>query len=511
MTRPPDILLIILDTLRRDRLSAYGHTRPTSPELDAFAAGAARFERAVAPAQWTVPAHASLFTGLYPSRHGVTEAHHRLSGMHPTLAEILRGAGYHTVGFSSNPLVGPLDNDLTRGFERFFNYAGAVPNRPFERGSRIARLLADSFRRRVARPVQNRFARSEALFRWSMNPLLVPLWSRLIHFKGHTAHAVDDLIAYWDAHHAGGGSPLFAFVNLMGAHLPYHPPPAALDQVAPGLRRDRRALRFIQRFNADAGRWAMPPDGTLLDWQRQALLDAYDAEIAHQDAHLGRLLRRLRASGALIIIAADHGEGHGDHEFFGHGFVVYQELVHVPLILYDPDRLGGRSVPHAVSTRRVFHTVLDAAGVKPPLDAADPNADVAGLSLRRALADDAGADGGLAFAEAFPPRTFVSFVRRRAPALVKRLRLDEPRRAVYRGGYKLVVSGDRVEGLYAVQHDPAETTDLAALQPALAAELLALLAAFAGGREPFSPNGGDALGLADAAILDHLRALGYIE
>src|SRR5690606_17881243 len=95
----PNILLIILDTLRRDRLSAYGHGRETSPALDAFAQDATLFERAIAPAQWTIPAHSSIFTGLYPSAHGVTQANGQLSGMHPTLAEILRGDGYETVGF----------------------------------------------------------------------------------------------------------------------------------------------------------------------------------------------------------------------------------------------------------------------------------------------------------------------------------------------------------------------------------------------------------------------------
>ena len=115
----PNILLIVLDTLRRDRLSGYGHTRETSPELDAFAARATVFDRAVSPAQWTIPAHASLFTGVYPSTHQLTEAHGRLSGMFPTLAEILHGAGYHTTGFCNNALLGALDNGLRRGFEHF--------------------------------------------------------------------------------------------------------------------------------------------------------------------------------------------------------------------------------------------------------------------------------------------------------------------------------------------------------------------------------------------------------
>ncbi|MGQ9888821.1 MAG: sulfatase, partial [Aggregatilineales bacterium] len=371
----PDILLIVLDTVRRDRLGAYGCARPNSPALDAFAADSTLFLQAVSPAQWTVPAHASLFTGLYPGAHGVTEASHKLSGLHPTLAETLRAAGYYTAGFSNNPLVGVLDNDLTRGFADFFVYAGAAVNRPLEKPGPLQRRW-----RRFAQPTQNRFAHSDALFRASLNALLVPLWTRFVNYKGDTAQSVTDLIDYlqrWRA--SGSGAPLFVFLNLMGAHLPYRPPRSALEAAAPELSRDRRAAAFVQRFNAQAVRWASPDEPPLRDWQRAALRAWYDAELRAQDAHLSRLLEHLATSGALdntlVVIAADHGEGHGDHGYIGHSFVVYQELVHVPLLVRWPGGAGrGTRVAQPVSTRRIYHTALEAAGVIPPLDAADPNA-----------------------------------------------------------------------------------------------------------------------------------------
>jgi uncharacterized sulfatase len=515
----PDILFIVLDTLRRDHLSAYGYGRATSPQLDAFAAGATVFERAVAPAQWTIPSHASMFTGVYPSTHQVTQSSSALSGAHPTLAEIMRGAGYHTVAFCNNPLVGVLNNGLQRGFERFYNYASAAPFRPREaQRSKLHRDLLRSFRRHIARPLGNQFAHSDFLFRMSLNPLVVPFWTRLINYKGNTAHSVEDLLTYWKQHHAGGAQkPLFAFLNLMGAHLPYNPPQDVLDRIAPGLRKDKRAYAFIRAFNADAARWASPPDAPLEDWQRDALDSFYDAEIAYQDEQLGGLLRYLRESGALentsVIICADHGEGHGEHDFFGHGFVVYQELVRVPLIIHDPQRLaGGQRVVQTVSTRRLFHTVLDAAGVlRPPLDEADPNANVAGLTLTQA-AGGSDLEGGIALAEAFPPLTFLNVVQHRSPALVERLRLNGVRRGLYAGAHKLVLVGEQVEGLFDIAADPGETRSLAAEQPDRAAELMPKLAALVAQAEshraeadPFvTPE-------ADAATLDHLRALGYIE
>jgi uncharacterized sulfatase len=512
----PNILLIVLDTLRRDRLSGYGHGRETSPELDWFAADSTRFERAVSPAQWTIPSHASMFTGVYASTHQVTEATSQLSGAHPTLAEILHGTGYDTVGFCNNPLVGVLDNGLTRGFEHFYNYAGTVPNRPFDTGeNRFRRTFKNRFRR-FARPIENYFAQSDTLFRLSMHPRVVPFWSHLINFKGHTPNTIDDVIAYWGRHQAGGADrPLFAFVNLMGTHLPYNPPQDFAERVAPGLRRDKQAYAFMRRFNSDAARWASPPDPVLKDWEQAALYDFYDAEIVHQDYHLGRLLRYLKASGGLddtlVIICSDHGEGHGDHDFVGHGFVVYQELVHVPLIIHAPEHFpAGKQVATNVSTRRIFHTILDAAGVKPPLDEADPNANVAALTLRWAVEQTQDTENGVAFAEAFPPHTFLNFIEHRNPALIQRLQLNHVRRSVYDGSLKLTTVGEQVEGLFDVANDPAETLSIAHEQTAQAIELQQKLAGFVQQAEQYRA---DSVVFEDTnpTVIESLRDLGYIE
>src|SRR5690606_17327340 len=109
-------------------------------------------------------------------------------------------------------------------FNHFYNYAGAAVNRPFDSAKSQVRQELDKRWRRFARPTQNRFAHSDFLFRVSMNPLLVPLWTRITNYTGHTENSVNDLIGYWGQHQAGGADqPLFAFLNLMGAHLPYRP------------------------------------------------------------------------------------------------------------------------------------------------------------------------------------------------------------------------------------------------------------------------------------------------
>jgi arylsulfatase A-like enzyme len=516
MTAKPNILFIVLDTQRRDRLSLYGHSADTSPHLDKFAQDATVFERAVAPAQWTIPAHGSMFTGVYPSTHMLTQAFHQLSEAHPTLAEILRVADYHTAAFCNNPLLGLLNHGLQRGFDEFYNYAGATPNRPVDLTRSAVRRQMATWLRRFARYVTNQFATSDDLFNGAVNPLVVPIWTRLVNFKGDSERSINDLIDYWqDYHTAPQDKPLFAFLNLMGTHTPYYPSAQSLDHVAPGLRNDKHVTQFVTKFNANAAEWLSPVDEPLEDWQRHATHAYYDAEIASQDAHLGRLFDYLKQSGTLdntlVIIAADHGEGHGDHGFRGHSFVVYQELVHVPLIIRYPERFPAQKhITTNVSTRRLFHTVLDMTDIKPPLAEDDPNAAVQDLSLISALNGRPDTERGIAFAEAFPPMNLVSVIERRNPALLETLHLMKVRRGVYDGDHKLALVGDKVESLFDVAADPAEERDLATNNPAVVASLQQKMKHFVAEAQSQRLGNVDNGEVSDE-VIDNLRALGYFE
>lgn len=518
--RKPNLLLIVLDTLRRDQLTIYGAKRPTSPGFDAFAGRAALFERAVSPAQWTIPAHASLFTGLYPGAHGLTQANGRLNPMHATLAEILQADGYHTAAFCNNPLVGAIDHGMARGFDRFFNYATAVPYRPYtDDQTALARAFTTWFRP-YARRIGNWFATSDDLFRIALHRRLTPLWARTINFKGNTATSVDDLLRYWADRHAGGREqPLFAFVNLMGAHLPYHPPAALVARFDAEVAKDKAAQAFMRRFNADGAAWASPPEQPFSDLEARTLAAHYQAEIAAQDEQLDRLLAGLRARGAFddtaIVVLADHGESHGDHAIMGHGFGVFQELVHVPMALHLPGVTSGsgegQHIGANISTRRLFHTLIDLAGAPTPLSPDDPNANIGGLSLAPLLAASsaaADADGGLAFSEAYPPSTFLKVLEHRSPSTIDRLRLRLVRRAVYAGDRKLVTEAGRATGLFNLKADPAELADLASAQPREADALLHQVEAFTAAQA-----GGEAQAETPltAEVADHLRALGYID
>src|SRR5690606_34727990 len=161
----PDIIFVVLDTQRADRLGCYGYDKAVTPNLDAFAGSAVLFEQAVSPAQWTVPSHASMFTGRYPTAHRVLQSDNSLSPDLPHLAELMKAAGYETVAFCNNPLVGVLNNGFKRGFDRFYNYGGAVPSVPKSSSplpwpaNRVAEAYTQ-FLRRVSYPIQNFVARS---------------------------------------------------------------------------------------------------------------------------------------------------------------------------------------------------------------------------------------------------------------------------------------------------------------------------------------------------------------
>jgi arylsulfatase A-like enzyme len=217
----PHVLIVVLDTTRADLLSAYGHEARTSPALDVLAREGALYTRAYSTDFWTLPAHASLFTGRYPSEHGATSETNHFPGRVPTLASTLRAAGYRTAAFVANPWLS-VENGFARGFERFEEaWRGKKPDGMHDRdGVEEAR----------------RFFRE----------------------------------------HATQGSPFFAFVNINVAHLPYRPPIEDLHAVAPRARsieRSRAAREVV-------GMWEYLGGAFTLDDEDFAILrDLYRGDL----------------------------------------------------------------------------------------------------------------------------------------------------------------------------------------------------------------------------------------
>jgi uncharacterized sulfatase len=522
----PDILLIVLDTLRADRLANYGYHRNTAPHLNAFTEKSVSFKRAISPAQWTVPAHASIFTGEYPTTHMTTQIYDRHPEGERTLAELLRDHGYATVGFCNNPLLGVVDNGLDRGFEAFYNYGGTLPDRPPVGESRpnvfskSAQHVLRQIRKLIA-PIQDAFARSDLLLEIALHPWIVPLWQSHINFKGNSAQSIHDIVGYLRTRRRHGRErPLFAFVNLMETHLPFYPPARFTRRFAPYHRKDREARDFMRAYNHEHYRWMVPLREPLTELQDRIINDMYDVEIAYEDHLLRSLYEYLDQpevrDNTLVIITSDHGEGMNNHNFVGHSLVAYDDLVHVPLIVRYPRQYPENvEVSTPVSTRRIFHSALNAAGIT---DAHHGNGhgkhvniDVEGLSLARAL-DDSDTEQGRVLTEAYVPDTLIRLMKNGDPDAIESYRCHQMRRAVYQDQYKLIKVGDTPDELFDLAEDPGENRNLLSEYPELVTEMATLLETFVIGSENRRPtHETEQLDLEeDSELTERLKGLGYL-
>jgi uncharacterized sulfatase len=519
----PHIILLVLDTHRAERMSIYGNERDTTPVLEMFAQGATIFDAAIAPAPWTVPSHASMFTGLYPTVHQTTQSYTALPDDIPTIAELLRQNGYETVGFCNNPLVGVLDNGLKRGFNHFYNYSGTFPDIPEIGEVTTAKHIQHRLNvllQHISGPIEKQFGRSPLLLKLATMPIFVPLWSKTFNFKGNTQRSLEDMAAYIRARFAGGSDqPLFMFINMMETHLPYYPPANYIDKWAPYFKKDREARIFLQQFNYQSYRWMAPILEPFTEKEEAVLSDIYSAETNYQDRQLRKLFRALKRSGQLdntmVIVVSDHGESLGEHEFMGHAFVTYNELARVPLFIRYPEMFpAGERVEHTVSTRRLFHTMMEAAGIEQELFGHT----VSELSLTRSVegphrepADE------IIVSEAYSPDTFLNVMKMTHPEAIDRYRVNQHRRSLHAGNLKLITVGGRSDEVFDLAKDPGETVNLLDNPFGYENDILRLerqmeefMVVAQAHRDGIAP--GDRIDYSDnPELLERLRGLGYIE
>ncbi|MFB6159813.1 MAG: sulfatase [Haloferacaceae archaeon] len=357
MSADPDVLFLVLDSVRKDRVSWYGHDRETTPTLDAFAERATAFDNAYAPAPWTLPSHCSMFTGLYPSEHGVTngfaDGTPRLPGGTRTLAERLADRGYRTAGFSNNPWVGQLSG-LDRGFREFVEWdleigrsdSGAdVHDRPARLASRAHALLGQAARQPVFLLKRRFFTR------------------RLV-----------DRACDWFAATADGDRPTFTFLNLMEAHSPYFPPGAAFERLglaSPSPVEPRvlntKLLAYVM------GKRSLP------EAERRRVMAYYDASLRFQDGQVARLFETLRDQGrlddALVVVCADHGKTLGDVDRDSTPPHYTRDVnVNVPLFVSRPGQTDARAVTDPFELASLHDLVLDGGERPADRSRSDPSA-----------------------------------------------------------------------------------------------------------------------------------------
>ncbi|MGP0065451.1 MAG: sulfatase-like hydrolase/transferase [Isosphaeraceae bacterium] len=330
--RAPNVLFIVLDTVRAQSLNLYGYARETSPSLVRLARQGVRFDQARATAAWTLPSHASMFTGRWP--HELSSRLDRpLDETYPTLAEFLRDRGYDTAGFVANTFFCSRWFGLARGF---LHYEDVAVN-PIEilRSANLGRAMAKKFAPYQRDRPTAYFDRKDA-----------PTINR-------------ELLEWLD--HRTAGHPFFAFLNFYDAHDPYLSPEGSTRHfgMTTANPRDHEVLRDWHRINKKH------LDRGTIDLAR----DCYDDCIAELDTDLGDLFTALEERGLLdntvIVLTADHGEEFGEHGGFGHGQKLHSEVIRVPLLIVAPGRVPtGKSVDVPVTLRDLPATIVDLAGLR---------------------------------------------------------------------------------------------------------------------------------------------------
>jgi arylsulfatase A-like enzyme len=496
--RTPNVIVILVDTLRGDRVSYAGHARATSPRLDALAGEAVVYPTAISPGAWTPPSHASIFTGTYPARHGVDRSHPYLDTPMTTLPEYLHERGYRTYGISSNYWISAATH-YDRGFDVFcqsWQLFQTRTNPALERQRRRDPSYTPPPKPALLERLQASANRLEAGFWRTCCGPLMPV--------DMGAGRVNRVVRRWVRRWATEREPFFAFIHYMEPHLPYHPPTQFARRFlgARELGRARavnqNALKFI------GGGAPMAAD----DFELLGRL--YDAEINYTDHCIGELLDGLRATGllddTLLVFTSDHGENLGDHGLMDHMFSVHDSIVRVPLLVRFP---GGR--PRGVErglvqTLDIFPTVvavLEDAGVSANGAGAGLAAQFQGTPL-----PPLGAPRDYAVSELRQVQPPIATLQKRYPGFDWRV-YDRSLHAVRTVTHKFVRGSNGTESLYDLAADPGETTDRLFAEPAIGAAMRARLAAWQGSFT--AADVGEPGPELDDEIRRRLADLGYLE
>jgi len=310
----PNVVIFLLDTVRRDALGCYGNPASPTPRIDQLAKDGVRFDQVVSPSGWTLPAVASLMTGTWPTIHGAKGRGVVLTPIRdevPTAAEVMRGEGFETVGVANAAFVSPMLG-LDRGFD-VFNHRYSY-NWDMRRAEETIDAAIEELRKRKSRPG-------------------------------------------------------FYFIHLFDAHLDYNPPSGHANRFTKGRNDPAPPITMDHILGMQQGEDGRePPSEKDINYVRAL----YNAEMSFMDEHIGRFIDELRKYGlydlATIVVTSDHGEEFWDHGAFEHGHTLYDELVMVPLVVKTPAASHPvlSTIARPVRLLDVMPTVFDLLDIDKP-------------------------------------------------------------------------------------------------------------------------------------------------
>ena len=347
MDQRTNVVILVLDTARADYVDT---TQPAAvtPNIAAVAESGTAYTEAFSSAPWTMPSHASLFTGTYSSTHGAHAGHRRLETDHITLPEVVAEHGYETVAASNNAWVSDAFG-FGRGFETFYRGWQLIQSETDlgEVGlTKDGRALWLSLLRRLfdGNPLSNALNAAYAKYRFSSQ-------------RDSGAARTTEWIQEW-LRTRSQERPFFLFGNYLEPHLPYQPPKAHAQQYLPD------DVSYDEAMDVPQNAWRYLTDQlSLSERDFEILRGLYKAELSYLDSHIGTLCETLHATGqwenTLFVIVGDHGENIGEHGLMDHQYGLFDTLLHVPLVITGGSFTNGGHHDQLVQLLDVVPTLLD--------------------------------------------------------------------------------------------------------------------------------------------------------
>jgi arylsulfatase A-like enzyme len=449
----PNVLLIVLDTVRANQLSCMGYSRKTTPHIDSLSREGTLYKRAYTPSCWTLPSHAALLTGLYPVQAGATSETLHLPYDNTTVAEVLAGVGYDTAAFICNAWISK-ERGFAQGFNEFYEMWRS-----------------------------ENYSASGAL----QNPLETTATQKIIG---------------WLEKQKEKNKPFFLFVNFNMAHLPYRPPEPFLSSfISPGYNNEE-----ANRIADVKSMWPYLAGRIKFDEKDfRILIDLYDGEIAFADDCVGRILYCLRDSGIMdqtvVIVTSDHGENLGEHGRIDHNLSMYETTLHVPLVirylkLFNP----GTVSDEFVNLVDIAPTSLDLCGLR--------GENQKDKSAQMSLAREERPHRPFVIASNERPLSGIGLMKQRFPEFDTNS-IDYKMRAIRTTQHRLIWNVERNIELFEMATDANELHNLADTQVQTRKKLHSMLSDYINQLHLNTET--TFFESKDAESLEVLRSLGYVE
>jgi len=399
----PNVILIVLDTVRADHLSLYGYERQTTPFLESLGKNSVVFDRAYSTAPNTIPSHAGIFTGLYSSQNNCHFENTKLDSRFPVIADYLNKLGYFTYGMTNNGSLNHF-NGFSRGFdlyEIFYNKGNFTGDTIWFWA--VARLFPEVQRASGARV---------------------------------TEYKVKEFLKSVK----NSSSPFFLFINYMEAHQPYPTTTEAFrffdDPELAASELSRKSLDW-DYFMCISG---------ISDMTRSSAIKWYDGSIYYLDTKLSKIYEQLKnqdmLDNTIIIVTSDHGEGFGEHGIFGHMIGLYENNLHVPLLIHWSGHLKPKRISRVTSLRELPEMIKTLIQGKKPVQfrEACPNCEI--------------------YAENFRPLYYIARLKSKCVSGKDLSMIDRRQKALINSDYKLIWDSRGDNQFFSLSDDPLEKQNL---------------------------------------------------